>query len=158
MDTRYQQDERFTYQTIATTIQTTIDSVFAYLATDQINRWFKELSYDNEQKPEKLLFKLQNGEVKELPIIDYKKPNLLSFAWDVGQVTFELTDKGNSTLLTFKERLPLSFHNISQDFAGWYFQIDHLKQLAETAKMKPTDMKKFKAIQQEIIDTLNLAQ
>lgn len=99
--------------------------------TEGFAQWFPEIKADNLPQTQLLIFEME-GFKEELPLINYQSEHFISFEWATGQVHFQLKQLSESeTELTFNEELPSYFPNISQDFAGWLYQIEHLSAVAE---------------------------
>lgn len=58
--------------------------------------------------------------------------------------------------MIFDECLPFAFPHIILDFAGWQFQMENIKQVAETGSSIDQQALDFDSKKQEIAEKLNL--
>lgn len=138
MKTEYWTDEYSAYQTLEIEINEGQERVFYYFGTSEGSKqWFPELTFEDEARPEKLLLELGDGTHDHMYILDLIERKRLVFTWSAGDVRIEIVEAdGDKTLVRFQERLPAALGNIVEDFAGWYFQLENLKHIAETGELQ----------------------
>lgn len=154
----YNTDHNTAYQTLEIEINATPEEIFYYIGTtDGIRQWFPELTFEDEPKPDMLLFDLGDGYIESMDVEEYYEPRHIGFTWDVGYVKIDLAGGGDGqTLLTLNERLPFEFESIARDFTGWYFQVQNIKHISETGEPDSMDMDNFKKVEAEVEEKLKL--
>ncbi|MFH4875614.1 SRPBCC domain-containing protein [Staphylococcus cohnii] len=135
MAIQYAKDQSGIYQTINLKIKSDAHSIFDYLSTTEgIQQWFPQLSFQERVEGGKMLFHLDDSEDLEMRITHFEANKRIGFTWDIGKVKFELYEHQSYVELIFYEYLPFEFPHITLDFAGWQFQIESIKNIAETGK------------------------
>jgi uncharacterized protein YndB with AHSA1/START domain len=128
-------------QTLSIVIAAEAEKVFEYLATTEgISSWFPELSFQGDQE---VLFDRGDGTYERMNVLSREENHTISYEWGTGKVTFQLVEHDGKTKLTFTEVLPFSFGAVSQDFAGWDFQIKNIKNRVETGAVDELNMEEF---------------
>lgn len=120
-------------------IQCNIEKLWQLISTTEgFNQWFPELKADNLEESKVIHFEME-GFKEEMNVLVLKRPFHLSYGWAEGTVAFSLSiDSAEITELKFEEFLPFTFLNISQDLAGWWFELQKIKAVAEK-KVFPKD-------------------
>lgn len=154
----YNTDDYNAYQTIEIEIDATAENTFHYIGTaDGIKQWFPELTFDDEPRPEKLVFSLGDDDWEYMDVLEFSDKKRIIFTWDAGDIQMELDEVDDGkTVLTLKERLPLTFENIVRDFTGWYFQTQNIKHISETGEPQELDQEAFKKQEETIKKELGL--
>ncbi|MBA1353408.1 MULTISPECIES: SRPBCC domain-containing protein [Staphylococcus] len=135
MAIQYAKDQSGIYQTINLKIKSDAHSIFDYLSTTEgIQQWFSQLSFQERVEGGKMLFHLDDSEDLEMRITHFEANKRIGFTWDIGKVKFELYEHQSYVEFIFYEYLPFEFPHITLDFAGWQFQIESIKNIAETGK------------------------
>ncbi|NWK83590.1 hypothetical protein HYE69_02005, partial [Staphylococcus sp. GSSP0090] len=104
----------------------------------------------------KMKFQMDEQDDEEMEITAFEENEAIGYTWDIGTVRFDLHDTGNETVLIFDECLPFSFPHIVLDFAGWQFQLESVKSVAETRSPLEQTAFDFDTKQQEIEAALKL--
>src|SRR5699024_8986670 len=156
MKTEYRTDEYNAYQAIEIEINAKPEDVFYFFGTTEgSKKWFPELTFEDETRPEKLFFEQSDGTYEHLYILDYLEPKRLMFTWDPGDVQFQIHEiDENRVTVTFKERMPLAFKGIVKDFTGWHFQIENLKHISENGELKEMDDEAFQSLEVKVREKL----
>ncbi|SOC43134.1 hypothetical protein [Salinicoccus kekensis] len=156
MNTEYSTNEYNAYQKLEIDINATTEDIFYFFGTTEgSKKWFPELTFEDEPRPEKLFFEKGDGTHDHLYILDYAEPRRLMFTWDPGDVSLEVHDIDEDNVrVTFEERMPLAFKGIVKDFTGWYFQIENLKHIAETGELKEMDEEAFQTLEKKVREKL----
>ena len=154
----YNTDDYNAYQTIEIEIDATAENTFHYIGTAEgIKQWFPELTFDDEPRPEKLVFTLGDGDWEYMDVLEFSDKKRIIFTWHAGDIQMELDELDNGkTVLTLKERLPLTFENIVRDFTGWYFQAQNIRKISETGEPQELDEEAFKNQEEAIKKELGL--
>lgn len=154
----YNTDEYNAYQTIEIEIDSTAENTFHYIGTaDGIKQWFPELRFDDEPRPEKLVFTLGDDDWEYMDVLEFSDKKILIFTWGAGDIQMELDEpEEGKTILTLKERLPLTSEHIARDFAGWYFQAQNIRKISETGEPQELDQEAFKQQKASIKNELGL--
>lgn len=158
MRAEYNTDDYNAYQTIEIEIDATAEKTFYYIGTAEgIKQWFPELTFDDEPRPEKLVFTLGDNDWEYMDVLEFSDKKRIIFTWGAGDVQMELDEIGEAkTVLTIKERLPLTFENIVRDFAGWYFQAQNIRQISESKEPQDMDEEAFKNQEETIKKELGI--
>lgn len=156
MKTEYSTNEYNAYQKLEIDIKAKTEDVFYFFGTTEGSKeWFPELTFEDEPRPEKLLFEKSDGTHDHLYILDYAEPKRLMCTWDPGDIRFEVSEIDEGTVrVTFEERMPLAYKGIVKDFTGWYFQIENLKHIAETGELKEIDDDAFQTLEKKVREKL----
>ncbi|UUX34122.1 SRPBCC family protein [Fundicoccus culcitae] len=148
MDVQFYKDEQGFYQQITEIIHAEIDVVFAYLATNKISLWFPQLSYQPIDGVIHLVFDMAGeGPDEVMAILDIRQDEFLKFEWGDGYVQFTLEETENGTLITLDEFLTPLFPSIANDFTGWYYQMNNIRNISETDDPSPLDDFDFKTLE-----------
>ncbi len=158
IEREYATNRTHAQQVLSVVIHADAEKVFHYLATTEgVSSWFPELSLDEEGK--EVLFDLGDGSYERMNILSLEKNHSISYEWGTGKVTFQLVEHDGKTKLTFTEVLPFTFETVSQDFAGWDFQMKNIKDMVETGKTADMQMEDFQrrkaAIEENIEKSLD---
>lgn len=158
MEINYSENEAGVKQSISTTINADVSTVFYYLSTTEgIQQWFPQLVIE-ERKPSGTMFFVMEESVnnKKMTITDFEEDKVIAFTWDIGDVKFELEQLNDQTKLSFVEFLPFEFPHIVLDFTGWQFQLQNVTQLIESGSTIDSEQLDFKLRQQQVASALNL--
>lgn len=154
----YNTDDNNAYQTIEIEIDATAENIFYYISTAEgIRQWFPELSFDDEPRPEKLVFTLGDDDWEYMDVLEFSDKKRIIFTWGAGDIQMELDEVDDGrTVLMLKERLPLTYEGIARDFTGWYFQAQNIRKISETGEPEALDQEAFKQQKAAIKEELGL--
>ena len=109
MDVLFHKDELGYHQRITEIIHADYDHVYRYLATKQISDWFPQLSFQQIDDVEMLVFDMGEDEPAiQFDILVKQLNQGITFQWDEGVVRIVLEATENGTLLTLEEQMPLN--------------------------------------------------
>lgn len=135
MTIQYAKDQQGVYQTITVNISNGAHHIFKYLSTTEgIQQWFPQLSFQERAVGGKVYFHIAESENIEMRITHFEENKVIGFTWDIGKVRFELYEHPSYVALIFYEYLPFEFPHTALDFAGWQFQLESIKNIAETGE------------------------
>lgn len=157
MDVLFHKDELGYHQRITEIIHADYDHVYRYLATKQISDWFPQLSFQQIDDVEMLVFDMGEDEPAiQFDILVKQLNQEITFQWDEGVVRIVLEATENGTLLTLEEQMPLNqaLEQTANDFVGWYFQVLNIRTISETGEPAPLDMVDFMALEAETLEVL----
>ena len=153
---QYSKDDSLVKQQLSLIINAGKKEVFHYLATTEgISTWFPQLSINEDDNEQQVLFDMGDGTFEKMKLLDYKTDEHISYEWAAGKIEFKLEVSEEGTQLVLEEELPADFNAIPEDFTGWYVQMLNVKSVSETgssAKLKPEDIM---AVKEEIQAQLN---
>lgn len=152
----YEKEATTVKQQLSTEIKADKKAVFHHLATtDGISAWFPQLSIDQKEDEQLVLFDMGDGTFQKMQLLDYKTDEHISYEWATGKVEFLLEEMDAGTRLILMEELPLDFNAIPEDFTGWYVQMKNIKSVTETGQSAKLDKGEIKNVKDEIRNKLS---
>lgn len=153
---QYSKDDSLVKQQLSLIINAGKKEVFHYLATTEgISTWFPQLSINEDDNEQQVLFDMGDGTFEKMKLLDYKTDEHISYEWAAGKIEFKLEVSEEGTQLVLEEELPADFNAIPEDFTGWYVQMLNVKSVSETGSSAKLNREEIMAVKEEIQAQLN---
>lgn len=153
---QYSKGDSHVKQQLSLIINAGKKEVFHFLATTEgISTWFPQLSINEDDDEQQVLFDMGDGTFEKMKLLDYKTDEHISYEWAAGKIEFTLVESNDGTQLVLEEELPTNFNAIPEDFTGWYVQMLNVKSVSETGAPAKLNREEIMAVKEEIQAQLN---
>ncbi|MBS4201833.1 SRPBCC family protein [Bacillus sp. FJAT-49732] len=109
-----------------------VEDVWAMLTdNDKLAQWFPELRVKDLREGGAFTFNMGEGNLIEMPILEFKMHSELEFTWADDVVRFELHPEAEGCQLILKEKINKMTDHTPRDLAGWHVCLDVISALLD---------------------------